>query len=82
MFTSPKLVVVDLNTIQLHSVKDLEQKRGSCPRKIVKKIIHIFLYTIAIDEHNVRLQSSFNFNQESLACSLNELRFQICLLKI
>ena len=80
MSTSPNLVALDLKTVELCSVNDLELKRGSCPRKIVKKkMINIFLHIIAIDEHNVKLQLSFNFNQQSFVSSLSELRFQICL---
>ena len=82
MSTSPKLVALDLKTIELYSVNDLELKRGSFPKKIVKKkkkMINIFFHIIAIDEHNVKLQLSFNFNQQSFFSSLNELRFQICL---
>lgn len=40
-FTSPKLVALDLNTIQLYSVSDLELKRESCPKKNSEKKLHI-----------------------------------------
>lgn len=50
-FTSPKLVALDLNTIQLYSVSDLELKRESCPKKNSEKklYIHSFLSLLSMN---------------------------------
>ena len=75
MLTSSRLVALDLYTVELYSVNNLELKRGSCLRKIVKRELWIHFFTSLVS-----MLSSFNFNQQSFVSSLNELQFQICLL--